>query len=521
MNIKKIIILILVFSLTVFTACGGQDTVQEADNEGPEDVVEAEKDTSNGKDEDDTLTVAIEMDITALDPAGHNETITAYVTNMITSRLFTYDEDMNTIPQLAEEWEYLSDTELKIKIFEGVKFHDGSEMKAEDVKASIERATRMPKVSYVVNQVEKVDVIDDYTVVINTKVPFAPLMGNLVHPGCSILSKKQIDSGNFETINGSGPYKFVSWQSGNEIVLEKFDDYFDKDGVSDFEKLVYRVIPEGSSRTIGLEAGDVDLVVSLDTNDYNRVNENSDLVIIEKLANHIWYLAMNVEKEPFDNKLVRQAMNYAINKEDVLEVAQNGLGRTLNSITPDEILGHVKNTTYEYNPEKAKQLLEQAGYKEGELEITINSYGDEKGGPVIQANLLDIGIDAKVNNMDRGAFLDLNNSGNFQCSLNGWTTSPDPDRFFASLIHSAGVGTNNVARYANPEMDALVRKGSSTIDEAEREVIYNQVHELAMEDAIWVPLYSKVLVMGGSADYTYDGVLDPMWNVNFNLVRKK
>jgi peptide/nickel transport system substrate-binding protein len=156
-----------------------------------------------------------------------------------------------------------------------------------------------------------------------------------------------------------------------------------------------------------------------------------------------------------------------------------------------------------------------------ELEITINSYGDEKGGPVIQANLLDIGIDAKVNNMDRGAFLDLNNSGNFQCSLNGWTTSPDPDRFFASLIHSAGVGTNNVARYANPEMDALVRKGSSTIDEAEREVIYNQVHELAMEDAIWVPLYSKVLVMGGSADYTYDGVLDPMWNVNFNLVRKK
>ena len=126
MNIKKIIILILVFSLTVFTACGGQDTVQEADNEGPEDVVETEKDTSNGKDEDDTLTVAIEMDITALDPAGHNETITAYVTNMITSRLFTYDEDMNTIPQLAEEWEYLSDTELKIKIFEGVKFHDGS-----------------------------------------------------------------------------------------------------------------------------------------------------------------------------------------------------------------------------------------------------------------------------------------------------------------------------------------------------------------------------------------------------------
>lgn len=514
MKTKKIIFLFLALALIFTTACGGNQTSTEDDS-----TENGTTESGNVVEGDDTLTVAIELDISSIDPAGHNETVTAYVTNMITSRLFTYDEEMNVQPQLAESWEYLSDNELKIKIHEGVKFHDGSEMKAEDVKASIERAVESPKVAYVVNKVDNVDIVDDYTVIINTKTPFAPLIGNLVHPGCSILSKKQIDSGDFEHINGSGPYKFVSWQSGNEIVLEKHGDYFEPDKASDFEKLVYRVIPEGSSRTIALEAGDVDLVTALETNDYDRVNENQDLEIIERMANHIWYLALNVEKEPFDNKLVRQAMNYAVNKESVLEVAVDGHGKPLRSVTPEPVLGWVDNP-YEYNPEKAKEMLAEAGYGDGDLEVTINSYGDDKSAPVIQANFMEIGINAKVNNMDRGAFMEMNNRGDHQCSLNGWTTSPDPDRFFASLLHSNGVGTNNYARYADPEMDKLIEEGSSTIDEATREKIYNKVHEKAMDDAIWVPLYSKILVMGGKADYSYDGVLDPMWNINFNLVRK-
>lgn len=469
----------------------------------------------------DTLTVAIGVDITSIDPAGHNETITSYVTNMITSRLFAFDEKMNIIPELADKWEYITDTQLRIKIKEGIKFHDGSEMKAEDVKASLERAINSPKVAYVVNQVKQVDVVDDYTVDIITVAPFAPLIGNLIHPGCSILPKKLIDSGDFTNIIGSGPFTFVSRQSGNEVVLKKFPDYFDKEYISDFENLVFKVIPEGSSRTMALETGQVDLVTTLDTIDYDRVKENKDLAIVEMLANHIFYFAMNVEKEPFDNKLVRQAMNYAINKESVLEVGENGRGKVLDSFTPEGILGHVKNTTYKYDPEKAKELIKEAGYSDGELTFTINSYGDDRVAPVIQSNLADIGVNVKIDNMDKATFVEKNRVGDVQCGLNGWTTSADPDRFFSGLVSSAGIGSNNAARFNNKKIDELIKRGASTIDNVEREKIYNDVHTIGMDEAPWVPLYSKVLIMGGSSKLEYKDVLDPMGNVNFHKIKVK
>ena len=467
----------------------------------------------------DVLTIALDLDITAIDPMNHNETITAFVTNMFTSRLFVFDKDMNIENELAESWEYLDDNRLKIVIKKGIKFHDGSEMKAEDVAASLMRATTMPKVSYVLSAVEKVEVAEDYTVVIHTGKPFAPLMGNLIHPGCSILSKAQIEAGDFSYINGSGPYKFVKWQPGNEVVLERFDDYFDERYAGDFERMVFKVIPEGTSRTIALEAGDVDLVTTLDTIDYNRVAENKKLTTIEILANHIFYISMNIEKPPFDNQLVRQAMNYAIDKESVLMVAENGRGGVLRSITPDKILGW-KDNAYSYDPAKAAELLEQAGYPGGKgLSVTITTYGEDRVGPVIQANLTELGIDAQVNNMDRGAFLDRVTKGNFMAALSGWTTSSDPDRFLSSLLHSRGIGSNNNARYTRA--DALIDQGASTIDESARKEIYNRIHEQIMADAPWVPLYSRMIIMAGTSRYTYpENMLDPVGNAQFNRIRQ-
>lgn len=468
----------------------------------------------------DTLTIAIELDITAIDPMNHNETITAFVTNMYTSRLFVFDENLNIENELAKSWKYLDDKRLQITIHKGIKFHDGTEMKAKDVAASIMRATKMPKVSYVVSAVNNVEVTDDYTVVIHTNVPFAPLIGNLIHPGCSILSKAQIDSGDFSYINGSGPYKFVKWQSGNEIVLERFDDYFDKRYAGDFKRMVYKIIPEGTSRTIALEAGDVDVITTLDTIDYDRVVANKKLTVVEILANHIFYMSMNTEKPPFDNKLVRQAMNYAIDKESALMVAENGHGQVLRSVTPSKILGW-KDNNYTYDPAKAAELLKQAGYPGGKgLSITITTYGEDRVGPVIQANLSELGIDAKVSNMDRGAFLERVHGGNFMAALSGWTTSSDPDRFFSALLHSRGIGSNNNARYK--AADSLINKGASTIDEAARRKIYNQIHEQVMDDAPWVPLYSRMLIMVGTAKFKYPAnIMDPVWNVQFNRIRRK
>ena len=497
---KKLFQLILIYIMVFAFVCAGGGAL--AATGGP-----------------DTLTIALDLDITSIDPMNHNETITAFVTNMCTSRLFVFDENMNIENELAESWEYLDDTRLQIAIKKGIKFHDGTEMKAGDVAASLMRATKMPKVSYVVSAVENVEVTDDYTVIIHTSRPFAPLMGNLIHPGCSILSKAQIDSGDFSKINGSGPYKFVRWQTGNEIVLERFDDYFDKRYAGDFAQMVFKVIPEGTSRTIALEAGDVDLITTLDSIDYKRVADSKNLKAIEVLANHIFYMSMNIEKPPFDNQLVRQAMNYAIDKEGVLMVAENGHGETLRSITPDKILGW-KDNGYSYDPAKAAELLEQAGYPGGKgLSVTITTYGEDRVGPVLQANMADLGIDAQVSNMDRGAFLDRVNKGDFMAALSGWTTSSDPDRFLASLLHSRGIGSNNNARYTMA--DELIDQGASTIGDEARKEIYNRIHEQVMDDAPWVPLYSRMIIMAGTSKYTYPAnMLDPVGNAQFNRIRK-
>lgn len=515
---KRLICTALIVALCLTTACGSAASSGAAPSKET-GAASASQGQPTATNQQETLTVALSQDISTTDPAANNDTATSYVTNMMTNRLFYFDSEMNLINDLAESYEYLDGTTLQVKLKQGVLFHDGSELKAEDVKASIERAVQSSMVGYVVGKVSSVDVVDDYTVNIITSEVFAPLLSNLVHPGCSILSKKQIDSGNFDTINGTGPYKFVSWQSGNEIVLERNEDYFDPARAGGFAKMVFRIIPEPATQTIALESGDVDIIPALDKVDYTRVKDNANLDVVEMNANHVYYLALNTEAAPFDNKLVRQAMNYAIDKAGILEVAEMGYGRVLNSYTPPNVLGAVEGD-YEYDPEKAKQLFSEAGYDDlTQLSITINSFGNERVSPVIQANLTDLGINVQVGNMDRGPYYEMMYAGDFQCGLTGWTTSSDPDRFFAGLIHSRSIGANNM-RFNNPQADSLIERGTATVDEAERAKIYTELNELLLDECPWVPLYSKVLTIGVRGSFTCDGIVDPVGNMYLNMVRQ-
>lgn len=512
MNRRKLLALALALALCagVLSGCGGSGAQDPAPNPGTQ---------APGDPSKTTLTVAIGNDISSIDPAGHNDTFSALVTNMLTSRLFTYDAAGNVIADAADTWSYETDTELVITIKKGITFQDGSEMKAEDVKASLDRAMESPNVAYVLDKIDHIEVVDDYTVKIVTQAPFAPLISNMVHSGCAILSKAQIDSGDFTAINGSGPYKFVEHQPGDHITLGRYDGYFDQEKASAFQTLLIRIIPESTSRTIALETGEVDLVTTLDTVDYSRVQDNPNLTLIETVANNINYVALNTVSGPFADRTLRQMMNYALDKQSILVVAENGHGQILDSFTPSGVLGYVPNDTYGYNPEKARELLAQAGYGPGELTVTISSYGTDRVSPVIQSNLNDIGVNCIVNNMDIGAFMDLMYSGGHDCCLIGFTTSSDPDRFFSALLGTGSM--NNVSYFSDPEIDALIAQGASTIDEAERAGYYGQIHRLGMEAAPWVPLYSRVLIMGGSSKLSFDGVLDPMGDVNFNLIRIK
>ena len=461
------------------------------------------------------ITVALTADITSLDPQGHNDTKSEAVSFLVFNRLFRLNTDFEVIPDLAESWEQPSETEWIIKIKEGVMFHDGSEMTAEDVKFSLDRSKTMPKVQQVLSEVQSIDVIDKYTVKITTKSVFAPFLYTLVHAGTSIIPKTYFESGdNFVNPVGSGPYKFVEWVSGDRVVLEKNENYFDKNNMGQSDRIVFKVIPEGTSRTIALETGEVDVVMEVPAIDMNKVKDNSELKLFEKPSTRISDFEMNTEKVPFNNKLVRQAMNYAIDKDALIIVALEGAGVPAGSVLPPSFLGY-KAGPYSYNPEKAKALLAEAGYPDGfETSITTKGVKRKRIAEFIQASLLEVGITAKVQMLEGSTFIDSIIKGNFETLVLGWTSNPDPDATLTPRFFSGNINGMNFTRFNDPKNDQLIKEGREELDLAKRGKIYNKFHEYIMEQSPMVPLFVSNILVGANA--SLKGVeLSPqgLWNI--------
>ncbi|MDA3937764.1 MAG: ABC transporter substrate-binding protein [Spirochaetia bacterium] len=486
-------VILMCVSLMAF-AGGGQD-VQEQTN--------------------DELTVALSAGITSLDPQGHNDTKSEKVSFLVFNRLFKLNTDFKVVPDLAESWEQPSETEWLIKIKEGVMFHDGSEMTAEDVAFSLNRSKEMPKVQQVLSEVKSVDVVDKYTVKVTTNSAFAPFLYTLVHAGTSILPKAYIESGDeFANPVGSGPYVFTEWVSGDKVVVDKYDNYFDKNNMGQSSKITFKVIPEGTSRTIALETGEVDVIAEVQTIDKNKVSDNGELKLHEVPSTRLNFFEMNTEKAPFDNQLVRQAMNYAIDKEAIIIVALEGAGIQADSVLAPSFLGY-KAGPYSYNPEKAKELFAQAGYPDG-FEITITTSGDDRKrmAEVIQASLMDVGVTASIEMLEWGTFIDSAINGNFESLVLAWTSNPDPDATLTPRFFSGNINGMNFSRINDPKIDQMLKDGREELDLGQREKTYNEFHEYVMNQATMVPLFVNNILVGSNA--SLKGVeLSPqgLWNI--------
>ncbi|MGD9940780.1 MAG: ABC transporter substrate-binding protein [Clostridia bacterium] len=447
-----------------------------------------------------TITVALPADITSLDPMGHNDIYSEKVSHLLFDGLFKFDTNFKAVPDLVESWSQPSGTEWVFKLKKGVKFHDGSELTAEDVKFSLDRSKTSPKVQHVLAEVVSVEVVDSSTVKVTTKTAFAPFLFTLAHAGVSIVPKKYAESAdNWANPVGSGPYQFVQWVSGDKVVLRKNAAYYDAAIAAQAESLVFKVIPEPTSRTIALETGEVDAVIGLDSNDVQKVGDNAKLKVVQKPSTDVQYIGMNIDKAPFDNVLVRQAVNYAIDKESVLVVALNGNGVEATSIIPTTIFGH-KDGPYSYDPAKAKQLLAQAGYDNSQV-LKLWASGDvrKKIAEVVQANLNDVGIKTEIEMFEWGAYLTATNSGNQGIFLLGWSSNPDPDSMLTPLFAKASIGGQNRTRYVNEQVEKYLLAGRVELDLAKRQKIYNDLSDTVMKDAPWVPLYTGNNIVGVNA----------------------
>ncbi|GLC82043.1 ABC transporter substrate-binding protein [Lacrimispora brassicae] len=463
----------------------------------------------------DTLTWAQGADITSLDPHQGKETTAVQVTKHIFDTLTVVNPETGELePSLAESWEQTSDTSYVFKLRQDVKFHDGSQMTAEDVKFSLDRAIKSAAVSYIVDFIDTVNVVDEYTVEITLDAPYAPALRNLSVPFAAIVPKKAIeqDEEGFKLHPiGSGPYKFAEWKQGDSARLEAFDGYWGTPAAT--RNLVMRVIPEASQRTIALETGEVDLAYDILPNDMAKIDENPKLTLFEAPSLSCYYISMNMNKVPFDNAKVREALNYAIDRQTLIDTIACGAGQPADAIIAPLVFGYHSPGAYEYNPEKAKELLAEAGYPNG---FTTSIWVNDNQARVeicqaIQAMLQDVGITCNVEVMEFGSFISRTSAGEHDMGYFGWVTSTtDADYTYYSLEHSSQQGSAGNRSFINdPEVDKLIETGRSSADEKVRLKAYEDLAVKLKEIGNNAPIYYSSITAGASAQVE-NFVIDPI-----------
>ncbi len=497
---SSLAILMLVLILVV-SACGGGGTEAPATGGDSSSSGDSAPATSGEGGYKDTIVFAQGADVTSLDPHVGKETPAITVTDQIFDTLTRTNEAREVQPAIAESWEQVSDKEYRFKIRQGIKFHNGEVLTAEDVKFSLDRAIASSYVAYIVNFIESVEVEDEYTVLVKTHEPYAPILMNLAHPSTAILCKKTMEA-DPEAIKtapvGCGPYKFVEWKQGDSLKLEAFDEYYA--GAPKTKYVLMRVIPENAQRTIALETGEIDIAYNLSVNDIERVKEAQNLEVQTTDTSSCTYISFNTTKAPFDNIKARQAIAYAIDKQLLVDTLLYGQGSVANSVINEVVFGGVKGLEgIPYDPEKAKALAKEAGLEGAEFTISVNENQIRiETCQVIQGMLSEIGVNLKIEVLEFGALIEKTTNKDFDMAFFAWITSTsDADYTYYPLFSSKMFGApGNRSFYANPEVDQLLEDGRSNADYAKRKEIYKKIAEILADEVPSLPLYFQKMSVG-------------------------
>lgn len=448
-----------------------------------------------------SISIGVKADLTSLDPHKHNDIASAYATRHIYSNLVKLNEKTSEFEGcLAESWQFKDNVTVEFTLKDDVKFHNGETLTAEDVKFSLDRQKSSAKVGHLVSMIDSVEVTDDTHFIIHMNMPSNALISSLNHSGSAILCKSYVEGleatgRSLESAPmGCGPYKFDSWTPGASFSLVKFDEYFDSEKAARNNRLVFKVIPDETTRTAALENIQLDLLLHVNTTDAEQIRDSQALALDEYPTTEIEYLAMNTTRPPFDNKLVRQAFNYAINKNNIVIAAISGEGKPFDGYIGPSAIGYYDTAVnYEYNPEKAKLLLTEAGYADGfSFSCCLSGDTRAKSAAVIQASLAQLGITMNIEQVETSVFYEKTGSGEHDACLSGWAANAEPDNTFRPLFTSEKVDKGgNYSFYMNPVVDALVDDAAVNRDAAVVKKDYASIQKLVSEDAIWVPLYTK------------------------------
>ncbi|MDQ7828101.1 MAG: glutathione ABC transporter substrate-binding protein [Armatimonadota bacterium] len=464
-----------------------------------------------------TLIIAEGSDATTLDGHRYTDSPTAERMEHICETLFWLSPEGRVEPRLATAFTFSPDgRRLTIRLRPTVRFHDGTPFNAQAAKWNLDRvldpATRASFRS-LIDRVTQVVALDANTLVLLTNAPFAPLVLNLTHGGVCMQSPTAIERlGPDEYARnpvGTGPYRFREWVRGDRITVTRFEEYWGEKG--HFDAIQWRVIPDDGARVAAVESGAVHIAKRVPPRDVERLRANRALRVEVQTSLRTIFIGFNVTRPPFNNRRVRQALNYAINKEAIVRAILGGTARVSDAPIAPGVAGYARIMTYEYNVERARQLLAEAGYPNGfraTLHHPVARYiRDAEIAAAIQGLLRRVGVEVELVPMDIGSLVAFTNKpqaeATHQMYMLGWgTVTGDADYGLYNLFHSSQWPPAGFNRgfYRNPQVDALLDRGRTTLDQAERNRIYREAMALIMEDAPWIFLHSESQVTAYRAE---------------------
>jgi peptide/nickel transport system substrate-binding protein len=445
-----------------------------------------------------TLTIGVSQEAVGLDP----HIVTAFSSmrrlDLLYNRLVRLDDTMNVVPDLAESWEIPDATTYVFHLRKGVKFHNGREMVAADVKYSLERvldpATASPGRSYIAS-INKIEIVDDYTVKLSLSAPLASLLDALTSNNISIVPKEAVEqNGNLQRVAvGTGPYMLKEWVADNSMTLVRNPNYFEA-GYPATETVIFRVIPEEASLLAGVKSGNLDLATINDGATIRQANSDKSVVVMSKPGMNVRVFSFNNKVKPFDDIRVRQAFALAINRSEILTMAEYGMGAITGPVPISAKAWALSPTVLPFGATdyaKAKQLLADAGYPNGFAFDIVCSTTYEGGlavAQVVQNQLKNIGVTANLDVVEWGTYINRWVKRDFATMVELRGGSSEPDRFLFRSLHSTG-GVNNFM-YADAETDALLELGRLQTVPAERKATYDKLQYILSEKVPLIFLYS-------------------------------
>ena len=443
-----------------------------------------------------TLTIAIPVDPGTFDPHYYRSMVDLMVDRLMLETLVTFDADAKIIPELATHWERVDDLTWRFWIREGVKFHDGTPLDAEAVKISLERSFKSPYGYLDKDLFGSVEVEDTHVLTIHTLAPYPTLLNDLAICITAIHSPKALAEygdqiGMHPT--GTGPFKLESYKPNEETVLVRNDDYWG--GAPYLDKVVFRPIPDPATRLLAFEAGTVDVIIDPAPEQVVKYERDSRYTVVKGPNTRIVWLGFNCGAEPFNNRLLRQAVAYAINYEEIINHICEGQVRPAAGPVPPELMTKPIERWFTYDPARAKKLLADAGYPNGlsvELWTGEGRYlRDREIAETIARQLSEIGIDVTAKVWEWGAYWSAIMAHQQQMYIIGAGYANASALGPLKGLFKTGVPYNH-SNYSNATFDALIDLALATLDPVEREEVILAAQRILLADAALVPLYNKL-----------------------------